>query len=116
MLEVIAGYDPQDTTSIDAPVPDYSATIAATTSSLRLGIPRAYFYRRPPSRDSSGHGGGSLGPENDYRLRAGGRAAFDGRYLLILDGSLHVPSSQRKRTLITRITLPGIPNCTRRPP
>jgi aspartyl-tRNA(Asn)/glutamyl-tRNA(Gln) amidotransferase subunit A len=44
MLEIIAGYDPQDTTSIDVPVPDYAATIAATTSSLRLGIPRAYFY------------------------------------------------------------------------
>jgi aspartyl-tRNA(Asn)/glutamyl-tRNA(Gln) amidotransferase subunit A len=44
MLEVIAGYDPRDTTSIDAPVADYSATIAASTSSLRLGIPRAYFY------------------------------------------------------------------------
>jgi aspartyl-tRNA(Asn)/glutamyl-tRNA(Gln) amidotransferase subunit A len=44
MLGVIAGYDPQDTTSIDADVPDYAATIADTTSSLRLGIPRAYFY------------------------------------------------------------------------
>jgi aspartyl-tRNA(Asn)/glutamyl-tRNA(Gln) amidotransferase subunit A len=44
MLEVIAGYDPQDSTSIDTDVPDYAATIAATTSSLRLGIPRAYFY------------------------------------------------------------------------
>ena len=44
MLKVIAGYDPQDTTSIDAHVPDYAATIAATTSSLRLGIPRDYFF------------------------------------------------------------------------
>jgi aspartyl-tRNA(Asn)/glutamyl-tRNA(Gln) amidotransferase subunit A len=44
MLDVIAGYDPKDTTSIDVPVPDYAATIADTTSSLRLGIPRAYFY------------------------------------------------------------------------
>jgi aspartyl-tRNA(Asn)/glutamyl-tRNA(Gln) amidotransferase subunit A len=44
MLQVIAGYDPQDTTSINVPVPDYAATIAASTSSLRLGIPRAYFY------------------------------------------------------------------------
>jgi len=43
MLQVIAGYDAQDTTSIDVPVPDYAATIAATTSSLRLGILRAYF-------------------------------------------------------------------------
>jgi aspartyl-tRNA(Asn)/glutamyl-tRNA(Gln) amidotransferase subunit A len=44
MLKGIAGYDPQDTTSIDAPVPDYAATTANTTSSLRLGIPRAYFF------------------------------------------------------------------------
>ena len=44
MLQVIAGYDPQDPGSIDLPVPDYAATIAASTSSLRLGIPRAWFY------------------------------------------------------------------------
>jgi aspartyl-tRNA(Asn)/glutamyl-tRNA(Gln) amidotransferase subunit A len=44
MLQVIAGYDPQDPGSINLPVPDYAATIAASTSSLRLGIPRAYFY------------------------------------------------------------------------
>jgi aspartyl-tRNA(Asn)/glutamyl-tRNA(Gln) amidotransferase subunit A len=43
MLQVIASYDAQDTTSMDVPVPDYAATIAATTSSLRLGILRAYF-------------------------------------------------------------------------
>src|SRR5207237_9544885 len=34
----------QDVASIDVPVPDYAATIAAATSSLRLGILRAYFY------------------------------------------------------------------------
>jgi aspartyl-tRNA(Asn)/glutamyl-tRNA(Gln) amidotransferase subunit A len=44
MLQVIAGYDPQDPGSIDLPVPDYVANIATSTSSLRLGIPRAYFY------------------------------------------------------------------------
>jgi aspartyl-tRNA(Asn)/glutamyl-tRNA(Gln) amidotransferase subunit A len=44
MLQVVAGYDPQDPGSIDLPVPDYVANIAASTSSLRLGIPRAYFY------------------------------------------------------------------------
>ena len=44
LLEVIAGYDPQDTTSIDSPVPDYVAAIADSTSSLRLGVPRAYFF------------------------------------------------------------------------
>ena len=44
VLQVIAGYDRQDTASIDTPVPDYTATISAPTTSLRLGIPRAYFY------------------------------------------------------------------------
>jgi aspartyl-tRNA(Asn)/glutamyl-tRNA(Gln) amidotransferase subunit A len=43
MLQVIAGYDAQDAASMDVPVPDYAATIAAATS-LRLGIPRDYFY------------------------------------------------------------------------
>jgi aspartyl-tRNA(Asn)/glutamyl-tRNA(Gln) amidotransferase subunit A len=44
MLQVIAGYDPQDTASTDTPVADYAATIAAPTFPLRLGILRAYFY------------------------------------------------------------------------
>ena len=44
MLQVIAGYDPQDTNSIDIPVPNFASTISASTSSLRLGIPRNYFY------------------------------------------------------------------------
>ena len=44
MLQVIAGYDPQDPGSIDVPVPEYAATLTASTSSLRIGIPRAYFY------------------------------------------------------------------------
>ena len=44
MLQVLAGYDARDKASMDVPVPNYTATIAAQTSSLRLGIPRAYFY------------------------------------------------------------------------
>src|SRR5439155_11872212 len=34
MLQIMAGYDAQDMASIDVPVPDYAATIAATTSWL----------------------------------------------------------------------------------
>jgi aspartyl-tRNA(Asn)/glutamyl-tRNA(Gln) amidotransferase subunit A len=44
MLQVIAGYDSKDTASIDVSVPNYAETISDKTSSLRIGIPRAYFY------------------------------------------------------------------------
>ena len=44
VLQVIAGYDRQDIASVDAPVPDFTEKISAPTTSLRLGIPRAYFY------------------------------------------------------------------------
>ncbi len=44
MLQAIAGHDPEDAASIDFRVPDYSRSIAESTSSLRLGIPRDYYY------------------------------------------------------------------------
>src|SRR6266849_696515 len=44
MLQVVAGYDPEDTNSTDTPVADYAGTVEAKTSSLRIGIPRAHFY------------------------------------------------------------------------
>jgi aspartyl-tRNA(Asn)/glutamyl-tRNA(Gln) amidotransferase subunit A len=44
MLQVIAGYDPEDTSSTDTPVQDYAAGLVAKSSSLRIGIPRAHFY------------------------------------------------------------------------
>ncbi|MGZ5537565.1 MAG: amidase [Chthoniobacterales bacterium] len=44
VLQVIAGYDAHDTSSINAPIPDYASAIKGPTSSLRLGIPRAFFY------------------------------------------------------------------------
>ena len=46
MLQVIAGYDPDDTSTADTPVQDYGATLAAKTASLRIGIPRAHFYEK----------------------------------------------------------------------
>jgi aspartyl-tRNA(Asn)/glutamyl-tRNA(Gln) amidotransferase subunit A len=45
LLNVIAGYDPLETTSIDAGVPDYLQPLRAKTSTLRLGIPRKLFYQ-----------------------------------------------------------------------
>jgi aspartyl-tRNA(Asn)/glutamyl-tRNA(Gln) amidotransferase subunit A len=44
MLQAIAGYDPEETTSSDIAVPDYAGTFAVKPSSLRIGVPRAHFY------------------------------------------------------------------------
>ncbi|MDP2689140.1 MAG: Asp-tRNA(Asn)/Glu-tRNA(Gln) amidotransferase subunit GatA, partial [Deltaproteobacteria bacterium] len=43
MLRAMAGHDPLDSTSIDAPVPDYAATLKDGVAGLRLGIPKEYF-------------------------------------------------------------------------
>jgi aspartyl-tRNA(Asn)/glutamyl-tRNA(Gln) amidotransferase subunit A len=43
MLQVMAGYDRRDSTSVDRPVPDYTAAIAAGVKGLRIGIPKEYF-------------------------------------------------------------------------
>jgi len=43
ILQAIAGHDPRDTTSLDSPVPDYSATINNGVDGLTLGIPEEYF-------------------------------------------------------------------------
>ena len=44
VLRAIAGYDSRDLASNDSPVPDFVATSAGSTKSLRLGIPRAFFW------------------------------------------------------------------------
>ena len=44
MLQVIAGYDPQDTTSVEMKIPDYSAALRMKASSLRVGIVRDFFF------------------------------------------------------------------------
>ncbi|MCA9232369.1 MAG: Asp-tRNA(Asn)/Glu-tRNA(Gln) amidotransferase subunit GatA, partial [Planctomycetales bacterium] len=43
LLETIAGHDPQDATSLDVPVPAYSATIDQPLANLRIGIVREHF-------------------------------------------------------------------------
>ena len=43
LLEAIAGHDPRDSTSVDAPVPDYVNSIAGGIRGLRVGVPREYF-------------------------------------------------------------------------
>jgi aspartyl-tRNA(Asn)/glutamyl-tRNA(Gln) amidotransferase subunit A len=43
VMQVIAGRDPNDSTSTTAPVPDYRAEIEKPVKGLRLGIPKDYF-------------------------------------------------------------------------
>jgi len=43
VLQVIAGHDPMDSTSIPQPVPDYLSFIGRDVKGLRVGIPREYF-------------------------------------------------------------------------
>ncbi len=44
LLSAMVGYDPSDSTSVDAPIPNYTAALRAKVSMLRLGTPRAVFY------------------------------------------------------------------------
>ncbi len=43
LLNAISGKDPLDSTSLDEPVPDYTARLGRDLKGIRLGIPREYF-------------------------------------------------------------------------
>ncbi|MFZ1933876.1 MAG: Asp-tRNA(Asn)/Glu-tRNA(Gln) amidotransferase subunit GatA [Thermoguttaceae bacterium] len=43
LLEVLAGHDPNDSTSVDLPVPRYSETVHHPLEGLRLGLVREHF-------------------------------------------------------------------------
>jgi len=43
LLSVIAGYDPMDSTSAKAQVPDYTKSLKADVKGLKIGIPKEYF-------------------------------------------------------------------------
>ncbi len=42
MMTAMAGFDPKDSTSIDAPVPDFAALLAGDLRGKRIGVPREY--------------------------------------------------------------------------
>ncbi len=44
VLQAIAGYDAADITSVDIPVADYVGSLQQGTKSLRVGVPRGYFF------------------------------------------------------------------------
>jgi aspartyl-tRNA(Asn)/glutamyl-tRNA(Gln) amidotransferase subunit A len=43
MLGAVAGYDSKDSTSINTPVPDYTASLSGTIKGIRIGLPKEYF-------------------------------------------------------------------------
>jgi len=43
LLNVIAGHDPRDSTSLDTPVPNYAQALRPEIKGLRIGVPREYF-------------------------------------------------------------------------
>jgi aspartyl-tRNA(Asn)/glutamyl-tRNA(Gln) amidotransferase subunit A len=45
LLRAIAGFDERDSTSVDLPVPDYTAALAEPLKGLRIGLLREFFDR-----------------------------------------------------------------------
>ncbi|MGC9467452.1 MAG: Asp-tRNA(Asn)/Glu-tRNA(Gln) amidotransferase subunit GatA [Anaerolineae bacterium] len=45
VLRTIAGHDPRDSTSLNAPVPDYTEGWQGDLRGIKLGVPREYFAR-----------------------------------------------------------------------
>ncbi len=43
LLQAISGHDPLDSTSVDVPVPDYTANLVPDVDGLKIGIPREFF-------------------------------------------------------------------------
>ncbi len=46
VLNIVAGYDPSDPTTVRTRVPDYTAELGADLRGLRVGVPRAFFFDR----------------------------------------------------------------------
>ena len=47
MLQVMAGYDPADASSVDVPVPDMLGLMDGSLAGVRIGVPRDYFFTVP---------------------------------------------------------------------
>lgn len=45
VLNAMAGFDPKDSTSVDMPVPDYTATLSNSLAGKTIGLPKEYFAK-----------------------------------------------------------------------
>lgn len=43
VMNIIAGHDPLDSTSVSSPVPDYTSACRSDVKGLRIGVPKEYF-------------------------------------------------------------------------
>lgn len=43
LMNIIAGYDPNDATSLNTPVPDYTKSLITDIKGLKIGVPKEYF-------------------------------------------------------------------------
>jgi len=50
LLNVMAGFDPRDSTSVEREVPDYTTSLDTPLEGLRIGLPRQYFDRQLDGR------------------------------------------------------------------
>ena len=66
MLQAMASHDPKDSTSVDAPVPDYEAALGQGVKGLRIGVPKEYRVD-------------GMSPEIDKLWQRGHRLAEGGR-------------------------------------
>ena len=72
MLSAIAGYDPRDATSSNAPVADYAGALTGKVRGTTIGVPR-HFFTRP----ETGIGQESLSAI-EIALRSVGRTGREG--------------------------------------
>ena len=73
MLRHMASVDPKDSTSVDAPVPDYEAAVGQSVKGLKVGVPKEYRIDGMPQGDRGPLAAG-------HRLAEGGRR-HDARHL-----------------------------------
>ncbi|MGE3667195.1 MAG: Asp-tRNA(Asn)/Glu-tRNA(Gln) amidotransferase subunit GatA [Steroidobacteraceae bacterium] len=74
LLGAMAGFDPRDSTSVDAPVPDYVAALTTSAKGLRIGVVKEFFDK-------------GLDTQNEARLRAA-FAVFEQLGATLVDVSL----------------------------
>ncbi|WP_026602179.1 Asp-tRNA(Asn)/Glu-tRNA(Gln) amidotransferase subunit GatA [Methylomonas sp. 11b] len=53
LLQVMAGFDPKDSTSVDQAVPDYSASLNDSLQGLKIGLPKQFFSAELDSQMAS---------------------------------------------------------------